>query len=399
MKIKSCNQQAIDDEPNVRELDYQQIRDEYIALMENEFDFTTSGTKCTPDVVWDVIGMSSINTQTINATCQQLDNVATGEAVRYQLNRGLLAGTDIEETEDRMNDLLNDQIPNRLRKKGKTCACDLTLLPYHGAPKNNDNEVRRGKAESGTTHFHVYASISILQKNQRIIAAVAFWKNDESLEALLSRLLERLDNHGISLKRLLVDREFASVDIIRYLDASPWQSIMPVPARSDFLKDLRSSAKRSDSLPYTMTSSDSGKATFELHVVCQYANGRRGKKGMDRYLFAVLGRKWKGAPSNLAETYRRRFGIEADYRMMNSVRARTSSRDPKYRLLLVTAAFVLINLWITIRWRKLAEPRRGGRLIDPSVLPLDFFCNLFRDAIRKKRGFVQVIRMPQHAVF
>jgi len=56
MRIKTYNQQAIGDKANSGELEYQQIRDEYIALMENEFDFTTSGTKYTPDVVWDIIG-------------------------------------------------------------------------------------------------------------------------------------------------------------------------------------------------------------------------------------------------------------------------------------------------------------------------------------------------------
>jgi len=47
MKIKTYNQEAIGNKANGSELDYHQIRDEYIVLMENEFDFATSGTKCT----------------------------------------------------------------------------------------------------------------------------------------------------------------------------------------------------------------------------------------------------------------------------------------------------------------------------------------------------------------
>jgi IS4 transposase len=47
--------------------------------------------------------------------------------------------------------------------------------------------------------------------------------------------------------------------------------------------------------------------------------------------------------------YRQRFGLEASYRQMNQVRARTASRNPVVRLLLVGLAFVIFNLYIAIR--------------------------------------------------
>jgi putative transposase len=60
--------------------------------------------------------------------------------------------------------------------------------------------------------------------------------------------------------------------------------------------------------------------------------------------------------------YRRRFGIETNYRQMNQVRARTTSRNPVIRLLLVGLAFVIFNLYIAnrqhiaIRLKNPAEP-------------------------------------------
>jgi len=47
--------------------------------------------------------------------------------------------------------------------------------------------------------------------------------------------------------------------------------------------------------------------------------------------------------------YRQRFGIESSYRQMNQVRARTTSRNPVIRLLLVGLAFVMFNLYIANR--------------------------------------------------
>jgi putative transposase len=54
-------------------------------------------------------------------------------------------------------------------------------------------------------------------------------------------------------------------------------------------------------------------------------------------------------PAQVFELYRQRFGIESSYRQMNLVRARTSTRNPVIRLLLVGLAFVLFNLYITLR--------------------------------------------------
>ena len=47
--------------------------------------------------------------------------------------------------------------------------------------------------------------------------------------------------------------------------------------------------------------------------------------------------------------YRQRFGIETSYRQMNQVRARTPSRNPVLRLLLVGLAFIMFNLYIAHR--------------------------------------------------
>ncbi len=50
-------------------------------------------------------------------------------------------------------------------------------------------------------------------------------------------------------------------------------------------------------------------------------------------------------PTQVRDAYRGRFGIEASHRQLNQSRARTSSRDPLYRFLLVGLALFLRNLW------------------------------------------------------
>src|SRR5690606_21879312 len=147
------------------------------------------------------------------------------------------------------------------------------------------------------------------------------------------------------LKRLLMDRQFCNVAVVSMLQHQPFQTIMPVPVRSHQLRELREATRRSHVTTYTMQSPQAGKVTIPLHVVRTYLKGRYSKRGVEVHFFTVLGPPWRDTPNRLGKKFRSRFGIESSYRMMNQVRARTSSNDPKLRLLYVVLAFLLINIW------------------------------------------------------
>lgn len=376
-------------------LEYRQVRDEYLRMMNEQIELATSSTKCDAELAWDILGLASVTRRSIHASCDSLEDAPTGEAVLYQLRTGWLEQLDLDELEGQLNGLLAHNLPDRIRGRSHQVAFDLTFIPYHGEAKDNVDEVRRSQAKSGTTHFHVYASAYIIRHNKRVTVAVTYVRAGQTLLEVLLCLLERLEALDIGLKRLLLDRQFATVEIMAYLDRQPWQSLLPVPVRSNELKALKHSARRSQVLSYTMRSPTSGQTvTFTLHLVCRYTRGRRGKRGIERYLFAVLGRPWRGNPGDLANTYRTRFGIETGYRLMNSVRARTSSRDPKLRLLFVALAFALLNLWVTLQWTVLAIPRQGSRWLHPALFRLHRFCDFLRDAIAEVRHLIRSVSRP-----
>ncbi len=54
-------------------------------------------------------------------------------------------------------------------------------------------------------------------------------------------------------------------------------------------------------------------------------------------------------PLQIHELYRRRFGIESAYRQTHQVRARTTSRSPALRLLLMGLALLIFNVYIALR--------------------------------------------------
>jgi len=70
---------------------------------------------------------------------------------------------------------------------------------------------------------------------------------------------------------------------------------------------------------------------------------------------------WTFLYLKLLRSYRKRFGIESSYKLMNQARARTSTKKPVLRLLYVGLGLLLVNIWIYIHWTRLSIPRRGSR--------------------------------------
>ena len=97
-------------------------------------------------------------------------------------------------------------------------------------------------------------------------------------------------------------------------------------------------------------------------------------------------------PAQVFELYRQRFGIESSYRQMNQVRARTSTRNPVVRLLLVGLAFVLFNLYITLRQNLssvLKQPLESPKRFWLSLRRLAF---LLGRAIERLWGITEVLQ-------
>lgn len=375
-------------------LNYRQVRSEYMSVMNEHIELKTNSTKADQAMVIDLLGLAAINGYSLNTACDSVQDAVTSPAILYQLRQGWLHALDLQTIEAQLNDLLVERLPDYIQGGRHEVAIDLTNVPYHGEAYRDEDEIRRSMAKSGTTHFHTYASAYIVKNNKRVTVAITYcWAHDSYFEILL-RLLSRLEELDIGLKRLLVDREFYATRVIRFLNQQEWQSIMAIPARGETLKTLKKEAAHSHRRLYTVSSQEHGQETFTLHVVCRYAKGRRGRHGIDRFLFAVLGRPWTGTPGQLAQKYRRRFGVETSYRLMNKVRVRTTTRDPKLRLLYFVLAFTLLNLWVYLQWAVLAVPRRGGRWLDRGLFRLARFIDFLRDAIREVRKPVRLVSRP-----
>jgi hypothetical protein len=287
-------------------------------------------------------------------------------------------------------------LPPSIYGKRHKMAIDLTFIPYHGEAAQEANEIRRGQAKSGTTHFHCYATAYVIKKNKRVTLALSYVHADDTLVEVLERLLTRLDVLHVRVKRLYLDKQFYCVPVIHYFQTQhpSLEVIIPVIIRGKHggTRALLRGHK-SYRTTYTMRSAKYGEAIFDVGVVRKYSKGRYGRKGVEWFAYLLLG-PIHSPLHQIYQEYRLRFGIESTYRLMNKVRARTTSRSPGLRLLYVGIALSLINIWVYLKWAYLGRPRRGGRDVRAEFFPLTMFKQFLLEAIKDIYGTVRSVSLP-----
>lgn len=373
----------------------EQVLDLTVETLQTHLNLSIEGSKCrTPDVLRLLVAASA-ERSSIESACRETETSPSGNRVREQLEAELPQGLEeLRTLEAAFNEVLVEHVPSCVFKRDRQIAIDLVLIPYHGQPDQDEREIRRGRAKHGTTHFHCYATAYIILKNKRFTLALTYVWGDERVVEVLERLLARLRELGIGIKRLFLDREFYNVAVIRCLKSQNISFVMPVIVRGKKggTRGLLRKQKKSGRTTYTMRSPTDGEVTFEVVFVRIYLKGKFGKHGSRWYAFAVFG--VKAQPKQVYEMYRLRFGIETSYRMMNQVRARTCSRKPSLRLLLVGIAFTIPNLWSFVRWDWLGQPRRGGRLVDGKLFHLHRMARMLSRAVEAIYGCVLSVPRP-----
>jgi hypothetical protein len=126
----------------------------------------------------------------------------------------------------------------------------------------------------------------------------------------------------------------------------------------------------------------SGKCTVEVSVCVTYRrhkNRKDGKQRSQKLLFAA----WRvhGAPAEIRQKYRKRFGIESTYRQRRQARIHTCTRNPHLRLLFVVVALLLRNLWVWLHEQLLSEGPVDDLTLHPEMLRFQRMLDWIRCAV------------------
>jgi len=371
-------------------------------VMQKHLPLALKQTRITPEQAWQVLAYASVNGTTLESACADLPQAASSNRMREVLVPAL---PPMPVLQSQLNRVLRAQIHPSLWKKprGLQVAIDLVLVPYHGQPQTQDDEVMRGPARSGTTHFHGYATATIVHDKRRYTLALRFVRKGETMDQVVRWLLDRLKHLKIRLRRVYLDAGFSGVPVVRLLARRRLAYLMPLPVRgrSGGVRKLHTGPK-SYWGTYTLDSHTYGTCTIAVAVVVRYHKGRKKKHGRRWLVYAISDPPLDISPRQIFQWYRRRFGIESTYRLMNRVRARTTSRSPVLRLLLVGLALVLVNLYVALRraCSVLVEltPERQV-LTGQTEIWLDRLIHLIRHTVAANLGGSHVLLIQQPIAF
>ena len=353
------------------------------------------GYVCTTNDLLQVLLGVAVNRGTIEAICADLVGTPAPETIRRYLNAQLRVA-DLPALLDHVNAALADQIPERVWASARDVAVDFHDRPYYGTRSQADGLWVRGEAKAGTTRFYRVATAYVMLHRVRVTLAVHFVRPDEDTVTVVDRLLQRVDHLALRIRRLFLDKGFAGTAVLAYLTRrrQPALSACPIRGKQGGTRAL-CQGRGSYRTAYTFTGADGTPFTAEVAVCRVFTTAKRTKRleRRARWLSFIL-IELELPPRRARRLSRKRFGIESSYRCTGQVRGWTTSRNAAYRFVLLALSFILLNVWLHLRWCFTQVPRRGGRWLATRRFALTRFVTFVRRALERLYGAVHEIVAP-----
>ena len=152
-------------------------------------------------------------------------------------------------------------------------------IPFTDADRHNDRLVISGRPKGGTSQFETYATMQVVTEKQLPTIAVARVIEDMSKIEFVRKLLSESKKLGLKKPLLLMDREFSSVDVMRFLDGHGEKFLMAVsktPGIKKAVSEFRCGKRKAISR-YEMRSNDGTTFRFWL-VIKKRLKEKKGKR-------------------------------------------------------------------------------------------------------------------------
>ena len=361
-------------------------------LLQEYLPLTAAGSCCTTDDLLNVLLGIAVNRGTLEAVCTDWLTAPDPETVRHYLNEQLCV-EDLPELEQHLNAALRAEVPRRVWRQARDVAIDFHDRPYYGKQPQDDGLWVRGKARDGTTRFYRIATAYVILNGLRVTLALRFVLPGMELVSLLDDVLNSLKKQGFHIACLFLDKGFASIAVMAYLtrQAQPAVIACPIRGKTGGTRAL-CQGRRSYRTTHPFVSGDQ---TFTAHLaVCRsFTTAKRTKRLKPRvvWLLYIL-IHLDLSPRQARRGYRKRFGIESSYRCAGQVRGWTTSPNPAYRFVLITLSFVLLNVWVHLRWLYAQVPHRGRRWLKTKLFELCRLAKFMRRALERQYGGVSTVQ-------
>jgi putative transposase len=367
------------------ELSGEDIRQVVEQTLRATLKWTIDGYKCDTSAVVNVLVKAAIEGQTIESICADLALEVGSNTVPEQLNQ-LLDVCELRTHECQMNAGLVLCIPEQLPRRGREMALDVHDEPFYGKTPELRTYACRGEAKEGTTYFYRIASLYVMWRQVRVTLAMTYVLPEDSNLSIVQRLLQRMQQLGFAPGVVYMDKEFCEGPIVRYLTQARIPAILACTIRGT-TGGTRAlcRGRKGYCTDYTFTDGTAAR----LALLPARVPDETGHRHLKWLAFVVIHLDWSA--KKVAQRYRRRFGIESSYRQFGRLRARTASRNPAFRFLLLGLALLLLNIWVMLRWTATRLIASGPARWDENAFRLFRFIVFLRRAIEQAIGTTDCI--------
>jgi hypothetical protein len=380
---------------NTPELTAQEVLRHAQELLEEKLPLNAEGYKCTTDDLFKVLLGVAATKSTLEAVCADLVGTPDPHTIRGYFNEQLRV-EELPELEQQLNAALAAEVPRRVRRQAQEVAIDYHDRPYYGKGAQAQELWVRGKAKDGTTRFYRVATASLVLNGLRVTLALRFVLPDDDTVSVLDHLRRRITAQGIRVSCLLLDKGFESIAVMEYLTRQGQAALLACPIRGT-TGGTRALCQghKSYGTTHTFKGPQGVEFTASLLVCRVFTTARRTGRHVRQADWLVFVQIHLAlSPRYARHLYRSRFGIETSYRCEGQVRGWTTAKNPAYRFVLIALAFVLLNVWIQLRWLFTQVPQRGGRWLDTQRFQLTRFVKFLQRALEAWYGCVRAITAP-----
>ena len=346
--------------------------------MEKHLSLKTEGYRSTTHETFNLLLKAVAEGSSLEAVCADSSGVVDSNTLREHLNVALEV-YELRQQEAELNAALASAIPVGMPRGGLEVAIDTHDEPFYGKTPELLTYTCPGQAKAGTTHFFRIASAYVIWHEVRLTLALTYVLPEDDLPGVVERLFQRLGRLGLHATVVYLDKGFCSGEIVRFLQRTQQSAVLACPIRGK-TGGVRALCQGRGSFTTDYTFTD-GTTVRLARVATRVRDPKTNCKQRKWLAFVLLNLDW--TPHQVYTKYRRRFGIEASYRLLRQVKVLTNSRNPALRFFLLGLALLMQNVWVLARWLFTRRPGKGRYKLIPTLLRFATFRKLLVRAVER----------------
>ena len=359
-------------------LNAENVRGMMLDVMEKHLSVKTEGYRSTTNETFNLLLKAVAEGSSLEAVCADSCGVMASNTLREQLNTAL-DGCALRQQEAEMNAALADAIPAGMPRGGLEVALDTHDEPFYGKTPELLSYTCKTRAKAGTTHFFRIASAYVIWHEVRLTLALTYVLPEDDLPGVVERLFQRLEHLGLHATVAYLDKGFCSGEILRYLQRTRQAAVLACPIRGK-TGGIRALCQGQGSFSTDYTFTDGTHAPVVL-VDTRVRDPKTKHKQRKWLAFVRVNLDW--TPQQVYRKYRRRFGIEASYRLLRQVKVFTNSRNPALRFFFLGLGLLMQNVWVLARWLFTRRPGKGRHKLISALLRFARFRKLLVRAVER----------------